>query len=267
MSIWRKSPKAFVDASVTIVLWIYFTLGFVVFFSPVYMAAFFFSSDRRGAFQNLNHRFLRGFLGLLRTIVPGLTVEIDPRIFDLRSCVVVSNHRSYLDPVLLVAVFKKHTTIVKSAFFRFPVFGGIISASGYIPAEGSGRQASLLVERIRRMDEYLSEGGVLFVFPEGTRSRSGRIGPFNRGSFKIARRCNAPLEVILITNTEKLFPPGQFLFNTCVENKIEVRWIGRIPPDDGRQRKIDDVMADVGTMMEENLESRQGASKIGRDNP
>lgn len=267
MSIWRKTPKAFVDAVVTIVLWIYFTLGFVVFFSPVYMAAFFFSTDRRGAFQSLNHRFLRGFLLLLRTIVPGLTVEIDPRIFNLRSCVVVSNHRSYLDPVILVAVFKKHTTIVKSVFFRFPVFGRILSAAGYIPSEGDGRQASLLVERIRGMAEYLSEGGVLFVFPEGTRSRSGRIGPFNRGSFKIARRCNAALEVILITNTEKLFPPGRFLFNTCVENKIQVRWIGRILPDTGKRSGIDDVMADVRTMMEENLEIRQGASKRDQDNP
>ncbi|MFO8111304.1 MAG: hypothetical protein R6T92_02235, partial [Desulfosalsimonadaceae bacterium] len=82
-----------------------------------------------------------------------------------------------------------------------------------------------------------------------------------------ARRCNAPLEVILITNTERLFPPGRFLFNTCVENKIQVRWIGRIPPNTGKRIGIDGVMAEVHTMMEKNLESRQGAKEPDHDDP
>jgi 1-acyl-sn-glycerol-3-phosphate acyltransferase len=248
-----KYLKFVVDVAVTIILWIYFTLGFVIFFSPVYAGAFFFSKNYRRAFQNLNHQFLAGFLWMLRTIVPGLTIEIDECITSLHSCVIVSNHRSYIDPLILIALFEKHSTIVRSDFFRMPIFGRIINAAGYIPSEAHGNLASLLIQRVEDMNNYVADGGVLFIFPEGTRSRNGRIGSFNKGAFKIAKRCNAPIEVLCITNTEKLFAPGSFLFNTCVENKIEVRWIGRIYSVDGSRISIDAFMIEAREMMDKHL--------------
>ena len=49
------------DLTVTLLLWLYFTLGFVVFFLPFYLGAFFLKSSPEGAFQRLNHYFYRGF--------------------------------------------------------------------------------------------------------------------------------------------------------------------------------------------------------------
>lgn len=255
MPLCPKYLKIFVDAVVTLVLWTYFTVGFVFFFAPLYIAAAIFAADRKLAFQKLNHRFLRGFLWLLRTAVPGLAVEIDDRIPGFESCVVVSNHRSYLDPVIMVACFYRQSTIVKKDFFRIPIFGQVLQAAGYIPSEGNGRLASLLMERIEYMHNYLAEGGVLFVFPEGTRSRNGRIGEFNTGAFKIARNANTPIEVLCITNTDRLFPPGRFLFNTCVRNRIQVRWAGSISANDIIRLPIEQVMAEARKMMENHLDS------------
>lgn len=199
---------------------------------------------------------------LLRSMVPGLSIEVDKTIFDLRSCVVVANHRSYLDPVILAAVFEKHCTIVKSSFFRVPVFGRIINAAGYIPSYGENdKLAALLHQRVLEMNMYLSGGGVLFVFPEGTRSRDGRIGPFHTGAFKIAQRTGAPLEVICITNTGKVFAPGRFLLHTDFGGKIEIRRIGRIPPDDDSRAHISEFMAKTREMMENHLEGRQHKNK------
>ena len=255
MPLCPKYLKIFADAAVTLLLWTYFTLGFVIFFAPFYVAAVIFAADRRLAFQKLNHRFLKGFLWLLRKAVPGLTVEIDKRIQGLESCVVVSNHRSYLDPVIMIACFGRQSTIVKKDFFHVPIFGRVIQAAGYIPSEGNGRLASFLMERIEYMRTYLAEGGVLFVFPEGTRSRSGQIGEFNKGAFKIARSADAPIEVLCIKNTERLFSPGRFLFNTCVRNRIQVRRVGRISPEETGGMPIEQVMARAREMMEEYLDS------------
>ena len=66
------------------------------------------------------------------------------------------------------------------------------------------------------------------VFPEGTRSCDGRLLPFRKGAFYIARRLLAPLEVIEIVGTGQLFRKGELLFRTGHPIRIEVRPIGRI---------------------------------------
>jgi len=103
--------------------------------------------------------------------------------------------------------------------------------SGYIPSDNREEFVTLMLKNMEGMEEYLSSGGNLFIFPEGTRSRNGKIGCFSEGAFKIARLCNSPIKVLFIKNTNILFPPGRFLFNTCVQNSIEVKLIGSLEPD------------------------------------
>lgn len=251
-----KYLKIPADAVITAVLWTYFLLVYVLVFAPACLGACFFSENPRTAFQKYNHRFFKGFVWLLKKIVPGLRIQIDERIAGLHSTVVVCNHRSYLDPVLLTALFEKQSTIVKNGFFRVPIFGQVIKAAGYIPSRSGGDSAALLLKRLDDMKDFLADGGVLFIFPEGTRSRDGRIGPFNKGAFKIARRCNAPIDVLTIRRTDKLFAPGRFLFNTCVPNRIEVRWVGRIVPAAGTgQFEINKIMGEAAALMEADLTS------------
>jgi len=54
---------------------------------------------------------------------------------------------------------------------------------------------------------------------------------FNKGAFTLARRCQAPIRVLFIQNTQQLFPTGKFFFNACARNIIKVDWIGNIEPD------------------------------------
>lgn len=229
ISDWAKGA---VDLAVTVVLWLYFTAGFLIFFGVFYLTAYWFSSRREERFQDLNNRFYRGLFFLMRLLIPRNVIAVDEDVREIRSSVIVCNHVSYLDPVLLVAIFKKHKTIVKSDLFRIPVFGFFLKASGYIPSSGEGKMAGILIDQMERMEAFLESGGNLFIFPEGTRSRDGSVGTLNKGAFKIAKRHRAPIHILVIRNSDKLFQPGRFLFQTWGKNRITVERAGCLHLDD-----------------------------------
>ena len=247
----RKWYHSLKDLIVTLILWSYYTIGFVVLFAPFYACARLFSKDVTLAFQRLNARFYRWFFVLLRLLAPACQWQVDPAVKRIRGAVVVANHLSYLDPILLISFFQRHTTIAKQRLFRIPLYGRMLRLSGYIPSSADGPLADLLLARMEQMAAFLSGGGNLIIFPEGTRSRDGRIGPLNTGAFKIARLCNAPIHVVYIQNTARLFRPGRFLFDTRSVNTVRVEHLARIEPGyDDPDFSLKALMAQVRGMME-----------------
>lgn len=238
----------------TLVYWTYFTIGYVFLFFPFHLFFFLFSANRQLGFQKVNHLFFKGFFSLIGAVTPGLNYAIEPEVRKIRSSIIVSNHVSYLDPILLVSLYEKQKTIVKSVFFKMPIFGWVLKQSGYIPSGGHECNQTIL-EQIEMFPDYLASGGNLFAYPEGTRARQGRIGEFRKGVFKIAKRYGAPIKVLFIQNTDRLFVPGKFRFDTCVRNTVRLELIGEICPDklDGKL-PISEIAAQVRMMMiEKNL--------------
>ena len=239
------------DLLVTLLLWGYFTLGFVILFSPFYLLAFFFAKNRQTAFQWLNSLFYRGFFILCRLIIPRHKWQIQPPVHAIRSAFVVCNHVSYLDSILLVSLYSRHTTIAKDRLFAIPIFGRLLKLSGYIPSSGRGRCADLLLNSLDAIPVHLEQGGNVIVFPEGTRSRDGRLGDLQKGVFKIAKYCKAPIKVLRIRNTDKLFPPGRFLFNTCMDNAISLRLVAELMPDyENAKFRTQDLVAEVHALLD-----------------
>lgn len=223
---WRTA----VDAGVTVLLWVYFTIGFLVLFAPLYLLAAAVPPSRMAVFQHLNHLFYRIFFRLCRLLMPRQRWEIDDAVKTIRGQVIVCNHVSYIDPILLISLFPRHTTIVKARLFAIPIFGWMLRLSGYIPSATTHQLAEVMLRRMESLCGDLDGGANLIVFPEGTRSRDGAIGPLNNGAFKLARLCRRPIHVIVIQGSERLFTPGRFLFNTLSANTIRVVSVGRIMP-------------------------------------
>ena len=216
------------------------------------------AGDREVAFQRLNHRFFRSFIRILRFITPGLTLRIHQDVGAIHSSIVISNHLSYLDPLLLISLFEKQKTIVKKTFFKVPIFRFLLRQSGYIPSTNGGEDKSLILRNIENIKEYLASGGNVFIFPEGTRSRTGRLGPFNKGAFSIAYYCRAPIECLLIRDTNRLFVPGRSWFNTCVSNTIEVKKIGSFVPDyRDANFHLSALIREIHTLYEEHIRYAQ----------
>ena len=245
-----RSTKWLADLVVTLLLWGYYTVGFLVFFSLFYVMAYLFSKNRETSFQRLNHRFYKGFFSLVRVLAPQHKWRIDSDVSGIRSCVIVCNHVSYLDPLLLISLFEKHKTIAKSSLFKLPLFGRMLRLSGYIPSTSEGKLKELMIQHIETMNDYLAAGGNLFIFPEGTRSPDGNIGSLNKGAFKIARLCRTPIKVLFVRNTDVLFRPGRFLFNACVPNTITLELLETIEPDyQSKAFSISRLMGQVHTLL------------------
>jgi 1-acyl-sn-glycerol-3-phosphate acyltransferase len=219
------------DLCVTIACWGWFTLGFVVFFSWRYLAATL-DPEPEKRFQELNSRFYRSLFSILRLLAPSTTWQTDPSLTKIKSAVIVCNHLSYLDPLLLIALFPRHRTIVKTRLFSMPIMGWVVRRCGYLPATTDDSQMSrLMIERVESMEVFFADGGNLFVFPEGTRSRNGGVGRLNPGALKIARMFRVPVYVLEIRNTDRLFAPNSFLFKSREANTISIRLRDTVEPD------------------------------------
>lgn len=253
----------FIDFGVTIACWGYFTLGFIIFFSVFYCIAYLSPSGREYRFQCLNSLFYRGFFKIVRLLAPRHHWLIEEEVAQIRGSVVVCNHLSYLDPLLLISLFKRQKTIVKTSFFKVPIFGWVLRHSGYFPADSNGKYTQMMITQMEHLGAFLADGGNLFIFPEGTRSRDGEIGELNRGALKIARFSKAPVTVVYLANTDRLFTPGRFLFNTRRENEIKMSIIDRISADklqDGGLAELERGIKDA-LMARTALEQRQARSE------
>ena len=217
--------------STTVILWTYFLFGYLFLLALLYVPAIIIAKNMATALQNINHVHLRCFFALTRALIRRTKFEIPDQVRELRSCVIVCNHLSYLDPILLVSIYPRHLTIVKSTFFKVPIFGWFLKSTGYIPSAPNEMMGAAMINNLEAIKKHLADGGILFVFPEGTRSRDGKLAAFNKGVFSIARYCRAPINLVLIRNTNLLFRRGYFSFNTRVFNTIKLELIGTLEPD------------------------------------
>lgn len=109
-----------------------------------------------------------------------------------RNCLIVANHPSLIDYVLIASRLSQCDCLVKAVIWHNPLMRGIVKAAGYIP----NRDPESLLEACR---ERLKNGNVLLVFPEGTRTSPSKISKLQRGAAHIAVRTETDLRVVHIT--------------------------------------------------------------------
>ncbi|MBC7349391.1 MAG: 1-acyl-sn-glycerol-3-phosphate acyltransferase [Candidatus Aminicenantes bacterium] len=149
-------------------------------------------------------------MGVSRRIL-ALKVEVQglENVDPARSYVFMANHLSFLDgPLLFYVIPQLVRVILKKSVFRLPVVGPGMRFVGFIPVDrkrASGGKRSLN-QAARMMKE---KGYSFLIFPEGTRSRNGRLQPFKRGGFFLALAAGAPIIPITIKGTFELMPKGR----------------------------------------------------------
>jgi 1-acyl-sn-glycerol-3-phosphate acyltransferase len=118
----------------------------------------------------------------------------------------LGNHQSALDiPILIAAMRGDVRFMAKNSLFRFPIFGWVLSMYGYIPIDRKRTRVTL--DRLHRMYDRVERDPIsLVAFPEGTRSRDGRLLPFRKGTMKICHRIGLPVVPFAIEGSHRVTP-------------------------------------------------------------
>lgn len=135
--------------------------------------------------------FFRKALSIFFHIKYKINVINPENIPDLKGgFVIASNHQSYTDPPMIAANIRgKYSFIAKSELFEKKLFGWLITKCGAFPVvRGAGDNGALL-----RAEEDIKKGKIFVIFPEGTRSKDGKIGRGKSGVTVIASAANAPV--------------------------------------------------------------------------
>jgi len=175
----------------------------------------------------------------------------DPESALQRSeCLFIANHISNVDIWALGNVLPLRTRfVVKQELFRIPVLGWAMRAAGFISINRGNRAEA--IRSLNRAAETIRGGHPVILFPEGTRSRSGRLQPFKKGAFHLALRAGVPIIPVAIRGTFEIMPPGSLRVQP---GPVEVFFEPAIElPADGSVR-ADDLRQAVHTVIEHRLD-------------
>jgi 1-acyl-sn-glycerol-3-phosphate acyltransferase len=127
--------------------------------------------------------------------------------------IIMCNHQSALDIYALHAALPtQYKWIAKRSLFMIPIFGWALKRAGYISLDRENPR-----EGLKAMDEAarkIREGMNIIIFPEGTRSRDGKLLPFKKGGFSLALKAGVPIVPVGIAGTSALQPKGSFVPKT-----------------------------------------------------
>src|SRR6184192_1875571 len=173
------------------------------------------------------HRFTCLWASLYTWVNPTWRVRIEGRekIRPGAAYVMVANHQSLLDILVLFRLFVHFKWVSKIENFRVPFIGWNMSLNRYIKLRRGSRDS--IARALHACERALAQGNSIMMFPEGTRSPDGRLRAFKPGAFTLAQRTGAPILPIVIEGTASALPKRGFVLQG--RHAIRVRVLDEIP--------------------------------------
>jgi len=164
--------------------------------------------DRRLA---LLHQFSCFWASLYTWLNPWWSVTIQGRehLERSRATVMVANHQSFVDILVLYRLFTHFKWVSKAENFRVPFVGWNMSLNRYIRINRKSIRSAM--QMMRDCEQALREGSPVMMFPEGTRSPDGTLGSFKPGAFELALKARVPVQPIVINGSARALPKRGWL--------------------------------------------------------
>lgn len=164
---------------------------------------------------------------LFSTVFWGVRTYGGHRVPAAGGVLLASNHQSYLDPILVgMGTHRQLHFVARRTLFRFGPFGRAIRALHAHPIDRDRGD----IGAIRVVLENLRAGRPVVIFPEGTRTRTGRLGEPKDGFARIAARAGVPIVPVLVEGSRLLWPPHKPL---PVPGRVNIIFGSPVVPTDG----------------------------------
>ncbi len=175
------------------------------------------------------HRFTSFWASLYTWLNPAWPVRVigRERLYEAGPAVIVANHLSLLDILVLFRLQSHFKWVSKIENFRVPLIGWNMSLCDYIPLRRGDKQSTRAM--FRHCDHALTGGSSILMFPEGTRSATGRLRAFGSGAFRIATQNRVPLQPIVIRGTAEALPKRGFVLQG--QHSISIEILDPIPAE------------------------------------
>ena len=186
------------------------------------------------------------FLTRMRVDVIG-RANLDPNA----SYVIVSNHQSHYDVFVLYGWLETDFKwVMKKELRKIPALGIGCEKLGHIFIDRSNHQAA--IASIQSARDQIRNGTSVIFFPEGTRSRDGRLRPFKKGAFRMALDLGLPILPVTIVGTRDILPPHS---RDLMPGRAQLIIHPPVPVEGLGESDLADLMARVRSMIAEPLSS------------
>ncbi len=212
----KQSLKRFSSLTLAVLTWAFIALDTLLTFTAIAVLKPF---DWNG---KITYRVANLWGKLIVQINPFWHIKISGRshIKKNTAYVLVANHTSLADIVCLYCLGKNFKWIAKDSLFKIPFFGWTMSLLGYIPLK-RGEHGSIR-DSFREAQGWLEKNVSVLFFPEGTRSRTGSLGEFKNGAFKLALLAKKPIVPIVLRGTGEAISKGNATIATKVSGSVKV---------------------------------------------
>jgi 1-acyl-sn-glycerol-3-phosphate acyltransferase len=223
------------------VFWIFLTISSILLFPvAVLIWAVTLPFDRR---KVLLHRFTCFWASLYTWCNPAwpVTVEGQKKIRPDTPYVMVANHLSLIDILVLFRLFRHFKWVSKIENFRVPFIGWNMSLNRYIKLRRGDRTS--VVQMMNACEKTLAQGNSIMMFPEGTRSVTGEMRPFKTGAFELALKTGKPILPIAIRGTANALPKRGYVLQG--RHPISITVLDEIPAESFAGASVDELTGRV----------------------
>jgi 1-acyl-sn-glycerol-3-phosphate acyltransferase len=202
--------------------------------------------------RRLLHQFTSFWGSLYTWLNPAWPVQLSGRekIRPGVTYVMVANHQSLLDILVLFRVFAHFKWVSKVENFRIPLIGWNMSLNRYIKLKRGDRAS--VVRMMQECRETLAAGNSIMMFPEGTRSPDGRLRSFKTGAFELAKSAGTPILPILVEGTANALPKRGFVLQG--RHRIRITILDEVPHASFADESVEDLTARMRELFASHLE-------------
>ncbi len=191
-----------------------------------------------------------------------LVVKGRENLWSKRPAVFIFNHQSSADVFIVSKLIRKDATgIAKKELKNMPVIGQLMMAAGVIFIDRKNREKA--IEAMKPAVEALKQGTSIIIFPEGTRSKDYKLGPFKKGAFHLAMQAKVPIVPVVIRNAHDAMPKGASVFRSVA---IEVIALAPVSTSRWKKENLDRQIHKIRGMFLKELgqDPGSGVRKNGR---